>query len=245
VSKVWQLPEPPDIDALREAYTPDRSRPGLRMNFVTSLDGAVEVDGHSRGLSSDADRLVFFILRAHADAVMVGAGTLRHEGYGPLRLAEPAQAWRRSLGLPDNPTLVIVSGSLDLDPATTVFTDAPVRPVVLTHAAAPAERRGGLEPVADVIALGDATTDLRAGLAELRRRGLAQILCEGGPRLFGTLFADGLVDELCMTISPLLAGPGSGRIIAGQPDGARLSMRLVHVIAAGSDLLTRYASTTA
>src|SRR5260370_164107 len=82
------------------ACAADRSRRALRLNFVTSLDGAVEVDGTARGLSSDVDRLVFFILRAHADAVMVGAGTMRQERYGPLRLAEPAQAWRLSVGLP-------------------------------------------------------------------------------------------------------------------------------------------------
>ena len=241
MSEIGRLPDPPDVNALREAYSPDRARAAVRVNFVTSLDGAVEVAGHSSGLSSDVDRLVFSVLRGHADAVLVGAGTLRHERYGPVRLAEPARAWRRTQGLPEHPTLVIVSESLDLDPLAPVFIDAPVRPVVLTQAGAPVDRQDGLARVADVIAVGHPGTDLPAGLAALNRRGLTQILCEGGPRLFGSLLKAGLVDELCLTISPRLAGPGPGRIIAGDPIGGPAGMRLLHVISAGDDLLTRYA----
>lgn len=245
MSEVRVLADPPDADQLRDAYAPDRARPGVRMNFVTSVDGAVNVDGRSEGLSSETDRLVFHILRGHADAVMVGAGTMRHEGYGPLRLSEPAQAWRRSLGRPAHPTLVVVSASLRLDPTTPVFTEAPVRPIVLTRADPPADLRAALRPVADVIAVGDGDTDLGAGLAELNRRGLAQILCEGGPHLFGSLLAAGLVHELCLTVSPLLAGPGAGRIIAGGADGDPTALRLAHVFVSGSDLLTRYVRATA
>jgi riboflavin biosynthesis pyrimidine reductase len=211
------------------------------MNFVTSVDGAVEVEGHSGGLSSEMDRQVFFVLRGYADAVMVGAGTLRHEGYGPVRSVEPALSWRRSQALPDHPTLVVVSESLHLDPGARVFAEAPVRPVVLTNGASRAERRNRLAPVADVIPVGDTTTDLAAGLAELRRRGLGQILCEGGPHLFGSLLIAGLVDELCLTISPMLVGAGPGRIITGEGLSKPAGMRLVHAIAVGDEILTRYA----
>lgn len=240
MSEIWRLPEPPDVDALRQAYAPDRSHPVLRTNFVSSVDGAVTVEGRSRGLSSDIDRQVFGILRGHADAVLVGAGTLRHEKYGPVRMTDEVRDWRRAQGLADHPTLVVVSESLHLDPGNAVFAEAPVRPVVLTHSGAPDENRTRLSPVADVVAVGKDETDLAAGLAELHRRGLGQILCEGGPRLFGSLLAAGLVDELCLTMSPLLAGPGPGRIVAGDPVSPPTELRLVHAIAAGSQLLTRY-----
>jgi len=249
--RLWPTLAPPDDatdlddEALLDAYAPDRTRPCVRVNFVTSLDGAVEVTGHSRGLSSEADQRVFSMLRTLADAIMVGAGTLRHERYGPVRLAEAPQAWRRQQGLAEQPTLVIVSASLDFDAGHRVFTEAPVRPVVLTHAGAPSDRRAAIEPLADVVTCGESVVDLAAGLADLRRRGLGQVLCEGGPQLFGALLAADLVDELCLTVSPLLVGAGPGRIVAGAgADAGRaepLPMRLVHVIAAGDMLLTRYA----
>lgn len=229
-----------DEEALRMAYALDRDRPRVRVSLVTSLDGAVELDGLSRGLSNEVDQQVLALLRAETDALLVGANTLRRERYRGLRVSASAQQWRRAHDLPDHPTLVIASASLDLDPASPVFTEAPVRPVVLTHADAPVSRWRLVERFCDIVGLGDIETNLVSGLAELRRRGLGQILCEGGPHLFGAMLAANLVDELCLTVSPLLAGPGPGRIVAGHGLGPPVGMRLAHVIAAGSTLLTRY-----
>jgi riboflavin biosynthesis pyrimidine reductase len=234
-------PFPLDETALLAAYEPDRSRPCLRVNFVTSLDGAVVVDGRSEGLSSPADKHVFGLLRHLSDAVMVGAGTLRQERYGPARSPEPARQRRLARGLAEHPTLVIVSGTLDLDPAQRAFTEAPVRPVVLTHAGAPPGRRAALAAVADVVAVGAGPVDLRAGLAYLHSRGLTQVLCEGGPRLFDSLLVEDLVDELCLTISPLLVGGGPDRIVVGPGGGAPRPLRPVHLLEADGMLLTRYA----
>src|SRR5215510_11796703 len=125
-----------DDARLSDLYAPVRTRPWLRVNFVTSLDGAVEVDGYSRGLSGQPDQKVLGLLRQHCDALMVGAGTLRHEGYGPIRLDARRRAWRREQGLAETPSLVIVSAALDMDPQARALTDAPVRPIVLTRAAA-------------------------------------------------------------------------------------------------------------
>jgi riboflavin biosynthesis pyrimidine reductase len=224
---------------LRELYAPAGAGPRLRANFVTSLDGAVEVDGRSRGLSGEADRTVFALMRQVADAVMVGAGTARHEGYGPVRVDDATAKSRAGAGRPEHPTLVLVSASLDLDPDARIFTEAPVRPIVLTHDGAPADRRAALA-AADVVTCGQSVVDLDLGLAELRRRGLRHILCEGGPHLFGALLAADLVDELCLTISPLLVGAGPGRIVAGGRRDAPEGMRLVHLIAAEGMLLSRY-----
>lgn len=208
--------------------------PWLRVNFVTSLDGAVELEGRSAGLSSGTDKRVFAILRMLCDALVVAAGTLRRECYRGLRLDPARRAWRREQGLPEYPTLVVVSASLDLDPGAPAFADAPVRPLVLTHrrAVPPA----GLTDVAELLRYGDTEVDLAAGLAELRRRGLAQLLCEGGPQLFGALTRADLVDELCLTVSPLLAGPGADRISTG-PGSPPRRMALRHVLTADDGTL--------
>src|SRR5262249_28013953 len=152
-----------------------RDAPNIRINFVESLDGAVEVDGHSRGLSDEVDQQVLGLLRAQSDAVMVGAGTMRHEGYGPVKLRAARQQMRRDQGLPEQPTLVVVASALDLDPAQRVFTEAPVRPVVLTHAGADPDRRAALAPVADVVICGESVVDLAVAQGELARRGLLAV----------------------------------------------------------------------
>ncbi|WP_249715104.1 pyrimidine reductase family protein [Rhizomonospora bruguierae] len=229
--------DPLDDDAIAAAY----GLPGgVRMNFVTSLDGAVAVDGYSAGLSGPADKRLFGLLRMLSDAVLVAAGTLRHEGYRALRLDEPRRAWRRAHGLPEYPALVVVSNALALDPDQAAFAGAPVRPIILTAEAAPADRRAALTPVADVLPVGPGVVDLAAGLGALRERGLARLLCEGGPLLFGSLTAAGLVDELCLTVSPLLAGPGAGRITAGPVTNAPVPLRLAHVLAAADTLFLHY-----
>lgn len=247
--RIWPTPaDAPELDdaALVDAYAADRTRPWLRVNFVTSLDGAVEVGGYSEGLSSEGDQAVFKVLRMHCDALLVGAGTLRREGYRGVRLDEERRAWRRDHGLTEYPTLVVVSSSLDLDPAQGAFADAPVRPIVLTRAAAPPTLRDQIGAVADVVTCGETSVDLTFGLAELRRRGLAHVLCEGGPHLFGALLAENLVDELCLTVSPVLAGPGAGRIVAGPPLEGRppAGMSLDHILADRDILLTRYTRAT-
>lgn len=237
-------PDRPPLDDAELAQLYGRGDgPWLRVNFVSSLDGAMELDGHSAGLSGGPDKRVFGILRMLCDALVVGAGTLRTEGYRALRLDATRRAWRREHGLAEYPTLVVVSASLDLDPAQPAFADAPVRPLVLTHrrAASPA----GLAEVADLLRYGDTEVDLAAGLAELRRRGLRQLLCEGGPQLFGALTRADLVDELCLTISPLLAGPGADRISTGAA-GAPRRMALRHVLTADDGaLLLRHTRPTA
>ncbi|MEV1144648.1 dihydrofolate reductase family protein, partial [Micromonospora sp. NPDC049799] len=139
ISRLWPDPsgEPLDDAALTALYG-RADRPHLRVNFVTSVDGAVTVDDYSAGLSGEPDKRVFGLLRMLCDALVVAAGTLRHENYRAVRLDEGRRAWRRAHGLAEYPTLVVVSGSLDLDPGQAAFADAPVRPVVLTRADATA-----------------------------------------------------------------------------------------------------------
>jgi riboflavin biosynthesis pyrimidine reductase len=226
-----------DDGALADLYRADG--PVLRVNFVTSVDGAVELDGFSAGLSGGPDKRVFGLLRMLCDGLVVGAGTLRHEGYRAVRLSEERRAWRRAHDLAEFPTLVVVSGTLDLNPAQAAFADAPVRPIVITHGRAPADRRAAIAGVAEVMTAGDDAVDFKTALERLRERGLAHLLCEGGPHLFGSLTAADLVDEVCLTVSPLVTGPGAGRITAG-PASPLKGMALRHVLESEGALFLRY-----
>ncbi len=212
----------------------------VRVNFVTSIDGAVTIKGYSSGLGGPSDKRVFDLLRVLCDGLMVGAGTLRHERYGALRLPDDHRDLRKRNGLADNPTLVVVSGRLDLDPSHRMLADAPVRPIVLTHRGSPERQRKLLSTVTEVIVCGESSIDFRLAMDTLAQRGLRHVLSEGGPHVLGALTAADVVDEMCLTVSPKLAGAGGGRIIAGEPSPPR-EMTLVHVLGAGDELLLRYA----
>ncbi|MEE6287803.1 pyrimidine reductase family protein [Georgenia sp. MJ173] len=204
----------------------DRSRRWVRANFVASLDGAATHDGHAGGLGDPEDQQVLLLLRSLADVVVVGAGTVRAEGYG-------------GLGVEDPPPLAIVSASLDLDPTAAVFTAPGPRPLVVTHGRAPADRRAALAPVAEVLVCGDDVVDLHVLLDTLAARGMTQVLCEGGPRLFGSFVAADVLDELCLTLSPQLEGGSATRISRGDAQTTR-PMRLGHAIAGERMLFLRY-----
>ncbi|MEV0900184.1 pyrimidine reductase family protein [Actinoplanes sp. NPDC049802] len=223
------------------AHYPRCGRPNLRVNFIASADGAVTVDGLSAGLQGPGDKEVFDTLRMVCDALIVAAGTIRAEGYDALRLTPAARAWRAAHGLPEFPLMVIVSGSLDLDPAQLVFSDAPIRPIVLTHRAAP---DSAIREVAEIIPTGDTAVDLPAGIRLLHERGATQLLCEGGPGLLGSMIAADLVDELCLTVAPLLVGGPAGRIAHGPPSPPR-RMSLRHALTHEDMLFLRYARNSA
>lgn len=203
----------PDRQALFTAYAvTDRSRRHVRVNFVSSADGAVTLSGHSGGLGGQTDRTLLHVLRAMADVVVVGAGTVRAEGYGGLGMSEQDLAWRRGHGLSDVPALAVVSNRLDLEPDSPVFQRADGRTIVLTNDSAPSERAAALSEVADVVACGADRVRNEALLAALEERGLRQVLSEGGPHLFGSLLADDLVDEVCLTLSPRFVAGGASRV---------------------------------
>lgn len=242
IGRAW--PPPPtallDDEQLTACYTvDDRSRQSVRLNFVASIDGAATADGLAGGLSSPADKRVFDILRRLCDVVLVGAGTVRAEGYGSMRLDQGAVQWRRANGLTEQPVFAIVSGALGLDPGSAVFTDAPVRAMVVTVGASPRAKKEAFFRVAEVVVCGEERLDPRAMLVELARRGLRQVLCEGGPTLFGTLLDADCVDELCLTISPLIEAGKAPRIAVGALPEAR-RMMLHHALVSDSTLMLRY-----
>jgi riboflavin biosynthesis pyrimidine reductase len=218
----------------------DRTTPRVRANFVASVDGSATAAGRTRDLGGPADLLVFDLLRRLSDVVVVGAGTVRDEGYGPMRLGDEAVAWRRGAGLPDHPVFAVVSGGLGLDPASGVFADAPVRPLVLTHDEAPLAARARLDEVADVVSCGRDRVDPRLLVRALVERGLPQIHTEGGPALLGDLVAADVVDELCLTVSPNLEGGAGPRIVAARDAMALRGLALDHVLLSDDMLLTKW-----
>ena len=233
-----------DDDAILAGYDSDVPAANLhrcwvRVNFVASVDGSATQQGLSGGLSDAADKRVFDLLRRVCDVVLVGAGTIRAEGYGAMRVDAAAEQWRVAHGFAPQPTLAIISRDVALDPDSDVFTQAPVRPVVLTVAAALEERRAALGEVADVVVCGEASVDTRLALAALAARGLGRVHCEGGPHVLGSFAAEKTLDELCLTISPVLEGGAGKRIIDGAPQ-VPLGMRLAQVLRSGSTLLLRY-----
>jgi riboflavin biosynthesis pyrimidine reductase len=218
-----------DLLGLAEAYAYPRER-WLRANFVSSADGAAYVDGRSGGLSSDGDKRIFGILRVLADVILVGAGTARVEDYKPAR-RRPSLAPLRD-GRPETAPIAIVTRTLGLNLASPLFTEAPpdARTIVITCGASDADLRAEAAKAADLIVAGGETVDLGEALGTLADRGMGRVLCEGGPHLFGDLAAAGLVDELCLSFSPTLAGPGASRIIAGETSAAS-RMKLGHALA--------------
>ncbi len=230
----------PDLAALY-GYPAGLSRAWVRANMVESIDGAAALDGLSGGLSGPADRELFGLLRALADVILVGAATARDEKYGPARV-RPRWAGLRA-GRPAAPPIAVLSGRLDLDLDGPLLTAAApgARTIVITSAAAPAGRRAAAAARAEVIIAGDQQVDVAAAVGALAGRGQHRILAEGGPHLLGQLAAAGLLDELCVTVSPVLAGGQAGRIIQG-PDGGANPARaeLAHVLADASSLFCRY-----
>ena len=190
--------DPVDPAALYDDLPPAGRRPTVRLNMIASIDGATAVAGRSGGLGGPADQALFAVLRAQADVVLVAAGTVRAERYGPSKVP-----------------VAVISRSCRLDWDSPFFTAAMAQPVVVTVARAPALEREKAAGLADVIIAGERDVDLAAALSALAERGYARVLAEGGPTLNGQLAAAGLLDELCLTLSPLLAGGDAKKILAG------------------------------
>ncbi|WP_256106745.1 pyrimidine reductase family protein [Streptomyces sp. ODS05-4] len=214
----------------------------LRANMVATLDGAAQHDGRSQPISSAADMRVFGTLRALADVVVVGAETVRREGYRPARAREAFAARRAAAGQGPAPAIAVVSASLDLDFSAPLFT-APLTPtLVLTGAGAPADRTAAArEAGAEVVVAGDgAGVDPHRLVRELADRGLRRQLSEGGPRLLGRLVAAGVLDELCLTVSPTMTAGGAQRIAGGPEIPVPRRFELVSLLEEDGFLFSRY-----
>jgi riboflavin biosynthesis pyrimidine reductase len=205
---------PSDLDlstdrALHRAYAPP-SRAWVRANFISSIDGAAVLDGTAGGLGNPMDQTVLAILRTHADVVVVGAGTTRAENYGPLRHTDAQAALRREDGRAHPARLAVISRSMRFTGRERWIADAPVPPLLLTGGASARDIPG-----AETVVCGEDAVDPAQAITKLAELGLVGVLCEGGPTVFAEFAASGCIDELCLTMSPMLAGPGALRIVDG------------------------------
>ena len=193
--------------------------------MVSSADGAISVDGVSAGLSGSADKEVFFYLRSLADVILVGAATAREENYGQPKLSPELVAEREARGQTSLPRIAVISNSGQMDWAARLFhptatTPPAERPSVICPAGTEPDQQAAARLVADVIIAGDSDVDLASAMAQLGEQGARFVLCEGGPTINGYLLTAGLVDELCLTLSPSLVG-GRGPRVSGWAEAHR------------------------
>ena len=242
------LPTVADVDPAvvygADARRRDDGRPWLLANMVASADGAAAVEGRTGQLGGPADREAFTAIRGVADVIVAAAGTVRAEQYRPPRApgATVAQG-RAERGQAPRPRLAVVTRRMDLDPDLAVFGDPDQRPIVFTCADADPERRARIEPVAEVVELGTTSVDLAAMLAWLGESGARVVLTEGGPSLLGQLVADDLVDELCLTVAPVLVAGAAMRVAQSVDAIDPTRLTLDRVLEADGELLLRYIRT--
>jgi riboflavin-specific deaminase-like protein len=199
------------LDLVDLAY---EDRPYTVVNFAVTLDGRAAVEGRSGPIGSNTDTEMLQLLRTRADAVMIGAGTMRAERYGRIVSDPSLRARRERGGLPHDPLAVLVSGRLDLPWDAGLFTDGGGRIVVFTTAEADPPPT---ETPLQVVRHDGPAIDLVEALRHLRQeRGIRGLLCEGGPGLHSELQALGLVDELFVTVAAKLTGGAEPRLIEGE-----------------------------
>jgi riboflavin biosynthesis pyrimidine reductase len=227
-------------------------RGGVRANFVTSVDGAATREGLSRGLQTPGDNAVFAALRDLADVILVGASTAALEGYRPSRPGARRRAWRADHGLAEAPAIAVVSANLQLDLTARLYADAQLAPtVIVTGPSAPVPRRNDIADLAaagtklqliEVAGDGSGGVDFSDAVAGLFRLGYRRIVCEGGPRLLAAGFRAQAIDEVCLSCSPIIAGPAGPRIVAGSewPPDYVTKLELLGLLEENGALFSRY-----
>jgi riboflavin biosynthesis pyrimidine reductase len=198
-------------------------RPAVRLNMISSLDGATAVEGVSGGLGSLGDKRVFAVLRSLADVVLVAAGTVRAEHYGPSTVP-----------------IAVVTRTAQLDWQSPFFAEAKARPIVLTGEDAPEENLAHAAAVADVVRAGTGGVDLRMAVDAFAERGFRHVLAEGGPTLNAQLALAGVLDEVCLTVSPKLAAGDAKRILSGPALESPAELELRSVLEDDGYLFLRY-----
>jgi riboflavin-specific deaminase-like protein len=228
------LPHPADSVDLVEAYAlppvVGSDQPFLRCNMISTLDGAITINGRSGAIGGPADRRLFQVLRALTDVVLVGAGTVRAEHYGPVRLDDELRGLRKQRGQSAVPPVAIVTRSGNLDWSARLFTAAEERPIVFVTEECDATTRRHGEKVADLVEAGTDRVDPTRVLDHLGRLGLASVLLEGGPGLNADFVQAGLLDELCLTLAPRLVGGDGPHVLAGGELAHPLEFELVHLL---------------
>jgi riboflavin-specific deaminase-like protein len=235
-------PAPTTISAQLGTYRPWEEargeRPLVAMNFVTTLDGRATIEGSSGPIGSDTDTEMLAQLRTRFDAVMIGAGTMRVERYGRLVSTPETRERRERDGLPPEPLMVLVSGRLDLPWDAPLFSEGGEILIFTSSEAEPPQTESAVEVVRHPGAV-----NLTAAMRYLRReRSVRALLSEGGPHLHEQMQANGLVDDLFLTIAPKLSGGRAPRILAG-PLPEVIGLELAWLLEEDGELFARYRRT--
>jgi riboflavin-specific deaminase-like protein len=239
------LPDPAEtsVEEQLETYRPWEQQhencPFLAVNFAATVDGRASIGGVSGPIGSATDTALLVGLRTRFDAVMIGAGTMRAERYGPP-VADPAKRGRRKeLGLPADPLMVIVSARMDLPWDADLFTEGEGRVLIFTTAETePPETETEL-----LVVRHNSAVDLAEAMRQLREeQGIRALLCEGGPRLHSQLQAADLVDDLFLTVAPKLVGGDAPRIVEGDLPGIA-PLELSWLLEEDGELFARYSRT--
>ena len=222
------------LDLVDLAYA---ERPYVVLNFAVTLDGRAAIEGRAGPIGSRTDMQMLQLLRTRADAVMIGAGTMRAERYGRMVSDPSLRARRERIGLPHDPLAVLVSGRLDLPWDAPLFTNGGGRVVVFTTSEA---EPPPTETPVQVIHHDKAGIDLPEALRYLREeRGIRALLCEGGPGMHSQLQALGLADELFLTIAPKLSGGAEPRLVEGELPEV-IDLELAWLLEEKGELFARY-----
>ena len=249
-ASVEQIVDELDLGELARQVSPTitgdgRRRPYLVLNMVSTADGRATVEGRSGAIGNTADRELFHGLRTAVDAVMAGAGTVRVERYRRLVREGRARQVRRRRGLEEEPWACIVSGRLDLPDDIPILSDPAARIAIVTSSAASLRQAEGGARIEYIRSREEGLLDLQSAMSELCERfDIRTVLCEGGPHTNSQLLADGLVDELFLSLSPKLAGGDvtdeALRIVAGPAIDPPLEMELISAFECESHLFLRY-----
>jgi riboflavin biosynthesis pyrimidine reductase len=215
-------------------------RPSVRLNMIVSVDGGTSWNGVSGALGGRADTALFAVLRSLTDVVLVASGTMRAEDYGPATMPDQVQSARVARGQRPVPVVAVVTRTCRFDLDAPFFTHAVERPVIVTVQEADAQLVARASEVAEVVIAGESDVDLVRAVDALGERGARTILAEGGPTLNGQLVHAGLLDELCVTLAPLLASGDAKRIVAGSTLDALESMQVRSICEQDGYLFLRY-----
>ena len=210
---------------------------GVRVNMVNTLDNEAAFDGRVADISDPTDHQLLLDLRAFADVLLVGAGTVRAESYGRVILTERQKGLRQAtLGLTGPPPVAVVTTKGRLPEESRLFGVEP-RPLIITTAVA---AQGAPDDAHETIVAGHDRVDLPQAIDALRERGFRRILCEGGPSLLQALAEHDLIDEMCVTVSPMIAGGQGGSPRSKTTLGGPRRMKLAHVLSYNDFLYLRY-----
>jgi riboflavin biosynthesis pyrimidine reductase len=213
-------------------YPDSLDRCWVRANMIASLDGGATIAGRAGRLAGPGDRALFKVMREVADVILVGAGTVRAENYSGAQLTVAARQRRQARGQNEVPPIAVVTASGALEPESLFFTRTETPPLVFTTTTsfhATRERLHGRAEVVDASTTDPISVDPAAVLGELAQRGLYRVLCEGGPTLLGDVVERNLLDELALTIAPMLVAGGAPRIVHGSTSMAQ-TLRTSHIL---------------